>query len=82
MSRLTHQAARVFARVDAVLEAIENGQDPRPAVRRLEAAVPWDVIKLGQAFVEDALDTGRGERGGGRSDKETEGGESEGRSDE
>ena len=41
---------------EAVLEAIENGQDPQPAVRRLSAAQPWDVIATGQAFVRDAID--------------------------
>jgi hypothetical protein len=56
MDRLSEQTHRMFARVDAVLEAIENGEDPRPAARRLEAATPWDVIALGHAFVLDALE--------------------------
>jgi hypothetical protein len=56
MDRLSEQTQRMFARVDAVLEAIENGEDPRPAARRLDAATPWDVIALGHAFVRDVIE--------------------------
>jgi hypothetical protein len=56
MDRLSEQTHRMFARVDAVLEAIENGEDPRPAVRKLEAATPWDVLRLGHEFVLDAIE--------------------------
>lgn len=56
MDRLSEQTDRMFARVDAVLEAIENGEDPRPAARRLDAATPWDVLRLDHAFVLDAIE--------------------------
>ena len=56
MDRLREQTDRMFARVEAVLAAIENGQDPQPALRSLCAAQPWDVIAAGQAFVRDVID--------------------------
>jgi len=64
MDRLREQTDRMFARVEAVLAAIENGQDPQPAVRQLSAAQPWDTIALGQAFVRDAIDEERRAEGG------------------
>ena len=55
--RLDAELARIFARVDRVLDAIEAGDlAARGPVDQLHAAAPWDLVKLGHAFALDALE--------------------------
>ncbi len=50
---------RAFVRTGKILDAIEAGEDPQPAIDTIAAAQPWDLVNIGQAFVLDEIQTDR-----------------------
>ena len=59
MTRLDQSWERMTGRVSAVIDAIDRGEDPQPAIDRLNASIPWESVQAGIAATLDAIDRTR-----------------------
>ena len=58
-SRLDQSWERIAGRVTAVMESIDRGEDPQPAIAQLNQSIPWELAQAGLAATLDAIDRTR-----------------------
>lgn len=56
MARTDDIAGRIASRVEAVISAIDAGEDPQPAIDRLARTAQWEQAAIGLAALQDAMD--------------------------
>lgn len=59
MSRLDQSWERIAGRVNAVIDAIDRGEDPQPAIKAMHDAAAWETAAIGLAATRDAIERTR-----------------------
>lgn len=51
--------SRITGGVDAVLDAVANGEDPTPEIQRLQKMQPWVTARMSIAAMDDSIERTR-----------------------